>query len=107
MAGMTITQAREVQVAFSAPHLRSGVIDVMRREDAGRYPTAASVLGAKVGVGVVAGTTGARFVRERMRVASISVYLTADAALNELRPRRIDLVVHDAPVGLWSVSRTR
>ena len=105
MAGMTITPAREVQVAFSAPYLRSGLIAVMRREDASRYPSAASVLGTRGGVGVVAGTTGERFVRERIRLGSISVYPTAGAAMSELRQRRIDLVIHDAPVGLWFVSR--
>jgi ABC-type amino acid transport substrate-binding protein len=105
MAGMTITPAREVQVAFSAPYLRSGLLAVMRREDVGRYPTVASVVGTRGGVGVVASTTGERFVRERVRLGSISVYPTADAAMRELRQGRIDLVVHDAPVGLWFVSR--
>ncbi|HLY38312.1 MAG TPA: ABC transporter substrate-binding protein [Candidatus Binatia bacterium] len=105
MAGMTITPAREVQVAFSAPYLRSGLVAVMRREDAQRYKSAASVLGTRGGVGVVAGTTGERFVRERIRLGSISVYPTAGAAMGELRQGRIDLVVHDAPVGLWFVSR--
>jgi len=105
MAGMTVTPAREVQVAFSAPYLRSGLLAVMRREDAGRYRTVASVLGTRGGVGVVAGTTGERFARERIRLGSISVYPTADAAIRELRQGRVDLVVHDAPVGMWFVSR--
>src|SRR5689334_13433151 len=105
MAGMTITPAREVQVAFSAPYLRSGLVAVMRREDTQRYPSAASVLGTRGGVGVVAGTTGERFVRERIKVGSISVYPTAGAAMGELRQRRVDVVIHDAPVGLWFVSR--
>jgi ABC-type amino acid transport substrate-binding protein len=105
MAGLTVTPAREVQVAFSDPYLRSGLLAVVRREDARRYSTADSVLGTRGGVGVVSGTTGERFVRERLRLASISVYPTAEAAVDELRQRRVDVVVHDAPVAIWFVSR--
>ena len=105
MAGMTVTRARAVQVRFSDPYLRSGLLAVMRREDAQRYSTAATVLSSRGGVGVVAGTTGERFVRERMSLASISVYPTAAAAIGELGQRRIDLVVHDAPVGIWYASK--
>jgi polar amino acid transport system substrate-binding protein len=104
MAGMTITPAREVRIAFSDPYLRSGLLAVMRREDASRYPRPQSVLDATGTIGVVTGTTGERFVRERTRLASVSVYPTAQAAVTELGQRRVDLVVHDAPVGIWFVS---
>jgi len=104
MAGMTITAAREVRIAFSDPYLRSGLIAIMRREDAGRYQTPRSVLEAAGQIGVVAATTGERFVRERAPYASVLVYPTALAAVTELRQRRVDLVVHDAPVGIWFVS---
>jgi ABC-type amino acid transport substrate-binding protein len=104
MSGITITRARELTIAFSQPYLRSGLIALVRRADLGRYPTAAAVLGTRERVGVVAGTTGERFVREHCR-APLSTYPTASAAALELTQNRIDLFIHDAPVALWAVSR--
>jgi ABC-type amino acid transport substrate-binding protein len=64
MSGMTITRARQVQIAFSDPYLLSGLIAVVRRGDAARYPDAKSVLRTPGSIGAVANTTGERFVRE-------------------------------------------
>jgi polar amino acid transport system substrate-binding protein len=104
MSGMTVTRAREVQIAFSDPYLTSGLIALVRRVEDTRYRTRADVLATVERVGVIEGTTGARFVRERMPRATISPYPTVDAAVTELLQRRIDLVVHDAPTLLWSMS---
>jgi ABC-type amino acid transport substrate-binding protein len=62
------------------------------------------VLTTSAAVGVVDGTTGSRFVRERATLASITVYPSPRDAVIELRQRRVDLVIHDAPVMLWYVS---
>ena len=105
MAGMTITPARQVAIAFSDPYLRSGLLAVVRREDAGRYRTPNAAFATRGAIGVVSGTTGERFVREQVPRAEINVYPTAPAAMLELRQRRVDVVVHDAPVGIWFVSR--
>jgi polar amino acid transport system substrate-binding protein len=104
MAGLTITPAREVRMAFSDPYLRSGLLALMRRDDAPRYPTPRSVLDTGDAIGVVAGTTGERFVREHARIASPLVYPSATQAVTELGQRRVALVVHDAPVVIWFVS---
>jgi len=104
MAGLTITPARQVQIAFSDPFLRSGLLALMRREDVPRYKTVANVLGSREPIGVVSGTTAERFVRERAPNAGVLVYPTARAAVNELRQRRVTFVVHDAPVAVWFAS---
>ena len=104
MAGLTITPAREVRIAFSDPYLRSGLLALMRRDDAPRYPTPRSVLETGDAIGVVSGTTGERFVREHARIASPLVYPSANGAVTELGQRRVALVVHDAPVVVWYVS---
>jgi polar amino acid transport system substrate-binding protein len=104
MAGMTITRAREVRIAFSDPYLRSGLLALMRRGDTGRYPSPESIMRSSARIGIVDGTTGDRFVRERCPDAMVSVYPTARAAVDELRQRRVDLLVHDAPVVLWFAS---
>jgi ABC-type amino acid transport substrate-binding protein len=104
MAGLTITPAREVRIAFSDPYLRSGLLALMRRDDAARYPTPQSIFGTGDAIGVVSGTTGERFVREHARIVAPLVYPTANGAVTELGQRRVALVVHDAPVVIWYVS---
>jgi len=103
MAGLTVTPAREVQMAFSEPYVHSGFLALVRREDANRYPTPESVLSAAQTIGVVQGTTGERWVNQR--VSSVMSYPTAQAAVDELRTRRIDAIIHDAPVLIWFASR--
>lgn len=104
MSGMTVTRARQVRIAFSDPYLTSGLIALVRRSDAPRYRTRAEVLATADRVGMIEGTTGERFVRDRMPSATASVYPTVGAAVTELLQRRIDLVIHDAPILLWSMS---
>ena len=101
MAGMTVTRARQVQIAFSDPYLRSGLLTVMRKEDVPRFKTVSRVLGTTEPIGVITGTTAERFVREHARDAPVMVYPTVQAAMDELRQRRVTLVVHDAPVAIW------
>jgi len=101
MAGMTVTRARQVQIAFSDPYLRSGLLTVMRKEDVPRFKTVSRVLGTTEPIGVITGTTAERFVREHARDAPVMVYPTVQAAMEELRQRRVTLVVHDAPVAIW------
>ena len=103
MSGMTITRARQVQIVFSDPYLRSGLVAVMRSEDVPRFKKASSVLKTTEPVGVMAGTTGERFMREHAPAAPVMVYPDVQAAVNELRQRRVTLVVHDAPVAIWFV----
>lgn len=101
MAGMTITRARQVQIEFSDPYLRSGLLAVMRSEDVPRFKKVSNVLGTMEPIGVIAGTTAERFVRERAPGASVMVYPTVQSAVHELKQRRVTLVVHDAPVAIW------
>jgi ABC-type amino acid transport substrate-binding protein len=104
MSGMTITNARKFRVAFADPYLKSGLVALVRREDLKRYDSADRILQASGPVGVRRGTTGEKFVTERMPNARVLVYPTsADAAL-ELRQNRIDVFINDAPVVAWLVS---
>jgi len=105
MAGLTVTPAREVQMAFSEPYVHSGFLALVRREDADRYPTPESVASRAQAIGVVKGTTGERWANQRVRSSAIMTYPTAEAAVDELRTRRIDAIVHDAPVLIWFASR--
>ncbi|HEV7731479.1 MAG TPA: ABC transporter substrate-binding protein [Candidatus Binatia bacterium] len=104
MAGMTVTRARELRIAFAEPYLRAGLVAVMRRGEMDRYKTVQTVMQSNVVVGVVESTTGDKFVRENMQASQVIVYPTAAAAVGELRQNRIDLLVTDAPVAAWFVS---
>jgi ABC-type amino acid transport substrate-binding protein len=104
MSGMTITPARQVRIAFSEPYLRSGLLAAIRRGDDSRYPTGKSVLSRAQSIGVVANTTGDRFVREQARGTVVLAYPTPYAAAKELAQGRLDAVIDDAPVMLWYVS---
>lgn len=98
MAGMSITRARQVLMSFSDPYLHSGLLTAMRTEDVPRFKHAADILRTNEPIGVVAGTTADRFVREKITTAPALGYPTARAAMDELRQRRVTFVVHDAPV---------
>jgi ABC-type amino acid transport substrate-binding protein len=79
-------------------------VGLVRREDFKRYDEVDRILGTNGPVGVRRGTTGEKFVAERMPNARLVVYPTsADAAL-ELRQNRIDLFINDAPVIAWLAS---
>jgi ABC-type amino acid transport substrate-binding protein len=104
MGGLTITRARGVQIGFSDPYLRSGLLAVMRREDVSRFGRPSSVLRTSEPIGVVSGTTAERFVREYAPYAGVLPYPDAQAAINELLQRHVTLVVHDAPVAIWFAS---
>lgn len=105
MAGMTVTRARELRLAFTDPYLRSGLVAVMRRGEMGKYKSPSVVTQAAVVVGVVETTTGDKFAREHMNASQVIVYPTALAAMDELRNNRVDLVITDAPIAAWFVSR--
>jgi len=104
MSGMTVTRAREFRVAFADPYLRTGLVAMMRRQDAPRYDSAPKVIGTSARVGVIEGTTGERFVRERLEQATIAIYRDSKAAVWELGQRYIDLYVNDMPQVAWYVA---
>jgi ABC-type amino acid transport substrate-binding protein len=104
MSGMTITPARQVRIAFSEPYLRSGLLAAIRRGESSRYPAGKSVLTRAQSIGVVANTTGDRFVREQTKGTVVLAYPTPYAAVKELAQGRLDAVIDDAPVMLWYVS---
>ena len=104
MSGMTVTPARRFRVAFADPYLQSGLVALVRRADRARFDTADKVLRANAPVGVRKGTTGEKFVAERMPNATAFLYPTGEAAALELRQNRIDLFVSDAPLVAWLVS---
>ena len=104
MSGLSVTRAREAAIAFSDAYLQEGLLPVVRREDfeSRRKPGN----GFKCGhpIGVPQGTTAEKLVRERCP-ADAMPYMNFSDAMDELRQRRIDTVVADAPIVVWAVSQ--
>lgn len=105
MSGMSITNARMVRINFTDPYLKSGMVAAIRAEDASKYSSAASIMSSYPDVGVVTGTAGETFVRNKMKgVPKISLLAKVSDAAYELQSRRIDVFIHDAPSVIWLVS---
>jgi len=104
MAGMTITDARKVRIAFSEPYMRTGLYALMRSEDRKRFTSVQDVLATRATVGVVADTTGDVFLGSKMPHAVRWALSKVEAAPFELTNGKIDLFISDAPSVMWLVS---
>jgi ABC-type amino acid transport substrate-binding protein len=105
MSGMSITQARGIRVNFSDHYLKSGLVAMMRIEDAQKYDSVEKVMQRYSTIGVVAGTTSDVFVRKNFPNALNVIALEeADDAPAALDRRSIDIFIHDAPSIMWLVS---
>jgi polar amino acid transport system substrate-binding protein len=105
MSGMSVTTARKVRINFSNHYLKSGLVAAFRIEDAKKYDSFESMTNSYSTVGVVQGTTGDAFVnRNFTKAIKISHLSKADSGAYELKRRRLDLFVHDAPSIMWIVS---
>jgi ABC-type amino acid transport substrate-binding protein len=100
-SGMTITRAREFQVAFADPYLRTGLAALVRPGDATRYATPAAIMAMTGAIGVIDGTTGEVFVRERCPDSDVEIYPRLWDAVQELGQRRVDVVVAGAHLLSW------
>ncbi|MCK5426409.1 MAG: transporter substrate-binding domain-containing protein [Thermodesulfovibrionia bacterium] len=105
MSGMSITRARRIRINFSDHYLKSGLVTMMRIEDAQKYDSVENIKRNLLNIGVVAATTSDVFVRKNFPNAIRIVALQkAGDAPTSLRTRSIDIFVHDAPSIMWLVS---
>jgi ABC-type amino acid transport substrate-binding protein len=104
MSGMSITEARQVRVAFSQPYLAAGLFAAFRVQDQARYTSRESILKTAETVGVIEGTTGDVFAQRNLPNARRIAFSQASDAARGLRQRTIDLFIHDGPSIAWQVS---
>lgn len=98
--GMTVTPAREKQVAFTTPYLSDNQIIFTRQ---GSAPAKVSDLAGKV-VGVQLGSSGAQAVEDnpiRKDIKELKKYSTNVEALLDLEAGRLDAVVMDEVSGKY------
>ncbi len=104
MSNMSVTQARQVRIAFTDPYMKVALVAVMRAEDKGKYITWDDIAWTQANVGVIAGTTGDAFVQKNIpHAVRVEIPSPKDGAVQLIR-RRIDLFVHDGPIAMWLVS---
>ncbi len=100
MSGMSVTQTRGSEVAFTSPYMAGGLMALVRREDAGSFAGPFAFITAAVKVAVQNETTGDYFVRKYMTRAERHSYDTVTEAFAALQAGRVDMMIHDAPV-VW------
>jgi len=105
MAGVTITPERRLRFAFTEPYLRTRIVALVRRTDRKRLTSADAICKGAIGIGVMGGTTGELYVRDRCPSAVVRAYPSVTAAVQELQTRRVDAVVHDGPVLAWLLAQ--
>ncbi|MDZ7582074.1 MAG: transporter substrate-binding domain-containing protein [Deltaproteobacteria bacterium] len=88
MSGMSITDMRRMSIAFSQPYYRSGLMAMVRKGDANRFPLSFFGLvgqAPSMHFGVVRGTTGEAFVNRNFASARrITAYQTTREAMYAL-----------------------
>jgi polar amino acid transport system substrate-binding protein len=102
MSGMSITKMRQLRIAFSEPYFRTGQMGLIHRSSekrmsGGYYSIYAWAI--QIRFGVVKATTGEFFVKKNLSKArKISSFQTSREAVNALKYRKVDMVIHDAPI---------
>lgn len=104
MSGMSITLARQYEIAFSKPYFKSGLMMLVKDLQKFTFITNVETAFAQSitwRIGVVAGTTGESFTRQkRIGAKTINAFQNQEAALKALIAGRIDVFIHDAPMVL-------
>lgn len=106
MAGITITPEREVRFSFSDAYFRANTAALIRRADRGKFRDPRAVCTSPIDVGVLMGSIPEKELRDRCPSVIPRLYPKAVNAVLELQQRRVDAVVHDAPVLRWLSSNS-
>lgn len=104
MAGITVTPEREVRFAFSDAYFRASTAALIRRADRNKFRDPGAVCTSPIDVGVLMGSIPEKELRDRCPSVIPRLYPKAVNAVLELQQRRVDAVVHDAPVLRWLTS---
>lgn len=105
MTGMTITNLRKTLIDFSDPYLRSGLVTLMRVEDASNYRSARDIRESAGKVGVMQGTTGEAYVRQNFPyVQTVIAFMKPSDAAFAVKNMRIDLFIDKYPSIVWLAS---
>tara|TARA_R110000823_G_scaffold291009_6_gene409359 strand:+ start:22680 stop:23426 length:747 start_codon:yes stop_codon:yes gene_type:complete len=103
MSGLSVTEERAAQVAFSEPYLEIGQMAIVHRDKIAHFAQPWSIYREGVRIGVEPGTTGAQFAERELESAEVKFFADSAAAFAALRRDDIDLYIHDAPTS-WQLA---
>jgi ABC-type amino acid transport substrate-binding protein len=96
MSGMSITRARQLQIAFSEPYLTNQLRAIFSRSNANRFKSPADLQNEGVKIGVIPGTTADLFVKTNCPQADrIELSSRQDVAYYLLQNPTIEVYVDD------------
>ena len=104
MSGMSVTRLREVRIAFAIPYFKSGLMALIRREDAARFSTGLFALTTSSAIGVIKDTTSEFFVETNYGSVKKIIFSDTKPAVRALIDKRIDMFIYDAPLILYLAS---
>lgn len=104
MSGMSITRLREVRIAFTIPYFKSGLMALIRREDAARFSTGLFSLTTSSAIGAMKDTTSDFFVETNYSSVKKRLYSDTKQAVKALSAKQIDMFIYDAPLILYLAS---
>ena len=104
MSGMSITQPRKVRITFAIPYFKSGLMGLIRREDAARYSTGLFALTTSSAIGAIKDTTSDFFVQTNFSSVKAILFPDTKPAVKALIDKRIDMFIYDAPTILYLAS---
>jgi len=105
MAGVTVTPEREARFAFTKPYLHTDIAVLVEHENLKRFGSRAALCKGPTKVGVVAQTTGQRFLQEKCPKLTPRLYESVDDAVLDVANDKLDAVVSDAPVLAYLASQ--
>lgn len=106
MSGMSITAERSKHVSFTNSYMDAGQMAIIRFADAGQFAFRGAIFRPGSKVAVEQQTTGEAFADQHLRQATLSRCSSVQEALNKLKSREVDFVVHDASTS-WSLASNR
>ena len=104
MSGMSITRLREVRISFTIPYFKSGLMALIRREDAARFSTGLFSLTTSSAIGAIKDTTSEYFVETNYGSVKKILFSNTKPAVKALINKRIDMFIYDAPLILYLAS---
>jgi polar amino acid transport system substrate-binding protein len=115
MSGMSITDMRKMRITFSIPYYRSGLMAMVRKAQANRFPVSFYGLvgqSPSMHFGVVRGTTGEAYVNKSFPSARrVTAFQTSREAMNALLTpvlvNRTDVFIQDGPILLMLIAENQ
>jgi polar amino acid transport system substrate-binding protein len=104
MSGMSVTRLREIRISFTIPYFKSGLMALIRREDAARYSTGLFSLTTSSAIGAIKDTTSEFFVETNYSSVKKKLYSDTQTAVKDLIDKQIDMFIYDAPLILYLAS---